>query len=321
MTSSSGTSKQSITAILLVGLALFFLEAPAHAAFPGKNGKIIFTADPSGSWQIYTINPDGTGMHQVTHLAPTSWELWGPQFSPDGKKIVFAYGEGNAGPDVYVINTDGTGLKRLTHNNGSGFARWLPDGSRIVFVTIAPLTGQGIIATMRPDGSDVVSLTSQFELGNYLPTYSPDGAAISFGSSIGGLVSAAWIMDAHGRHQKRLTAPPIEAAPNDFSPDGQLILFWSHNSSPLPTAIWQMNIDGAHKVPLTFPGPKHDLDPNYSPDGSKIVFASDRMSNNRSLDLFTMNADGTDIKRIATGLTVGGCPDENCVFPSWGPKP
>lgn len=311
----------SITMVLLSVLALLCTGKPAHAASRGNNGRILFVADTGGSWQIYTINPDGTGMHQVTHLPPTSWEGWEPQFSPDGKKIVFAYGNGNAGPDVYVISADGKGLQRLTHNNGSGFARWSPDGSRILFITIAPLTGQGIIATMRPDGSDVISLTSQFELGNYLPTYSPDGSAITFGSSIGGLVTAAWIMDADGKHQRRLTAPPTEAAPNDFSPDGQFILFWSHNSSPLPTAIWRMNSDGTHQVQLTHPGSKHDLDPNYSPDGSKIVFASDRMSNDRSLDVFTMNADGTDIKRIATRLTLGGCPDQNCVTPSWGPKP
>lgn len=34
-----------------------------------------------------------------------------------------------------------------------------------------------------------------------------------------------------------------------------------------------------------------------------------------------MNADGTDIRRIASGITIGGCPDRNCVTPSWGPKP
>jgi len=71
---------------------------------------------------------------------------------------------------------------------------------------------------------------------------------------------------------------------------------------------------------LTHSRGHHDLDASYSPDGTKIVFASDRLSSNASLDLFTMNADGSNIKRVATGLTVGGCPDQNCVTPSWGPK-
>jgi Tol biopolymer transport system component len=56
-----------------------------------------------------------------------------------------------------------------------------------------------------------------------------------------------------------------------------------------------------------------DLPYGYSPDGAKIVFVSDRMSSDGSLDLYTANSDGGNIKRIAAGLTVGGCPDRGCV--------
>ena len=94
---------------------------------------------------------------------------------------------------------------------------------------------------------------------------------------------------------------------------------WNHNSTSLPTSIFAMNIDGSHIRLLTNSGGHHDLGPVYSPDETKIVFASDRLSTDTSLDLFTMNA--PVIKRIATGLTVGGCPSQNCVGPSWGPKP
>jgi Tol biopolymer transport system component len=64
-----------------------------------------------------------------------------------------------------------------------------------------------------------------------------------------------------------------------------------------------------------------DVYPNYSPDGAKIVFASDRMSSDGSLDIFTINADGSNLTRIATGVTVGGCADKNCVTPAWGRRP
>ena len=60
-----------------------------------------------------------------------------------------------------------------------------------------------------------------------------------------------------------------------------------------------------------FPQTHHDIDADYSPDGTKIVFASDRLSSDGSLDLFVMNADGSNIQRIATG---------NCMTPNWGPK-
>ena len=68
-------------------------------------------------------------------------------------------------------------------------------------------------------------------------------------------------------------------------------------------------------------GSTHDVSPNYSPDGGAIVFASDRLSSDGSLDLFTMKADGSDMQRILTGITVGGCPDNGRVTPAWGRKP
>ena len=67
---------------LLVGLSIITL--PASASFPGKNGRIAFVLGPD----IYTMNPDGSDIRQLTNLGPDSsafWESW----SPDGKLIVF----------------------------------------------------------------------------------------------------------------------------------------------------------------------------------------------------------------------------------------
>ena len=60
-------------------------------------------------------------------------------------------------------------------------------------------------------------------------------------------------------------------------------------------------------------GVSHDVLPYYSPDGTRIVFGSDRMSTEGTLDLFAINADGSGLTRIATGITVGGCVGKNCV--------
>jgi Tol biopolymer transport system component len=82
--------------------------------------------------------------------------------------------------------------------------------------------------------------------------------------------------------------------------------------------------DGSGITRLTDAGPLHDVQPGYSPDGTKIVFVSDRMSpaGEHDQDLYVMNADGSGIARIARGITVGGCPDDDdCVNPDWGPMP
>jgi Tol biopolymer transport system component len=141
---------------------------------------------------------------------------------------------------------------------------------------------------MQADGTGSISdLTSDF-WGAFLSTYTPDGSRMTFNSTQGGFVSVVWIV-----------------------------------STPVtPIAVFRMNLDGRGLTKLSDPGKgHHDIPGTYSPDGTKIVFASDRLSNNLSLDLFIMNGDGSDIHRIASGLTVGGCPDGNCVTPSWGPTP
>jgi Tol biopolymer transport system component len=122
-----------------------------------------------------------------------------------------------------------------------------------------------------------------------------------------------------------LTQAPIKAGEISApSADGKHVVFISNQNTPpaLPNTIHVMNLDGTGIKHLTQPiGNSHDVSPNYSFDGTKIVFASDRMSSDGSLDIFTMNADGSGLTRVATGITVGGCADKNCVTPAWGRKP
>lgn len=62
--------------ILVAGLAS--AAVPAGAAFPGANGKIAFTSDrntgagvvnPEGDSEIFAMNPDGSGVEQLTKNA------------------------------------------------------------------------------------------------------------------------------------------------------------------------------------------------------------------------------------------------------------
>ena len=48
-------------------LGVLAVGGPAtHATFPDRNGRIAFPEKRSGA-EIYTIKPDGTGFHRLTH--------------------------------------------------------------------------------------------------------------------------------------------------------------------------------------------------------------------------------------------------------------
>ncbi len=84
--------------------------------------------------EVYVANADGSDVKQITFLAGANWA---PNFTPDGKKIIFAsnheYPRGFPF-NLYLINLDGTGLERISHDGGfDAFPAFTPDGKQIIF--------------------------------------------------------------------------------------------------------------------------------------------------------------------------------------------
>lgn len=310
------TESSSLLSKIIWVLVFALLNAiPSMATYAGKNGRIAFASNGNGSTQIYTANPDGTDLFQVTNLPAADNPLaWALDYSPDGRRIVFSHDMTGA-LELYVVNVDGTGLLQITHDNEEdAWPRWSPDGEHIVFGRLTDLSsdvpgfGVHVITTIRADGINQELLSSRV-WDSYEPEYTTDGKHIVFGSNFGGYVSTVWIMDAHGKRPKRLTAAEIEAGGIDVSPDGRQIVFHDHQNSANPSSIFTMNIDGTQVTPLTTRG-HFDLQPAYSPDGTKILFLSDRASPG-SLDAFVMDSNGSHLRRIVEGAS----------WPDWGPEP
>ncbi|MBT5721810.1 MAG: hypothetical protein HOI72_06425 [Candidatus Marinimicrobia bacterium] len=98
----------------------------------------------------------------------------------------------------------------------------------------------------------------------------------------------------------------------DVAPDGQSIIypkyrFGQHQS--LQFGIWKLDIESKKKTLLT-PHMRANY-PQYSPDGSKIVFVAHE---NSTTQLYTMNADGSDIKPLT--MNQG---DTQIITPMWRP--
>ena len=145
-------------AALAVAVSSLVQEArPAHAAFPGANGRIVFDTNRDGNEEIYAMNPNGT--NQVNLTKYPSANDFDPAVSPDGTKIAFT--STRAGdPDIWVMNADGSNQQHLTTSTASDTdPSWSPDGKQIVFVS--DRTGNPDIWVMNAsDGSILDNLTA-----------------------------------------------------------------------------------------------------------------------------------------------------------------
>lgn len=114
--------------------------------------------------------------------------------------------------------------------------------------------------------------------------------------------------------ERVLTDNPVRDGDPSWSPDGTRIAFESYRDDG--SELYVMNWDGTGVTRLTFNGPAEDRGSSWSPDGSKIAFHSARFPatgpGHSSLEIFTMNADGSN----QTRLTENTFQDS---LPSWSP--
>ena len=138
-----------------------------------------------------------------------------------------------------------------------------------------------------------------------VPTWSPDGRRIAFGSGRDGN-REIYVMNADSSGVTRLTDnDAIDSGPA-WSPDGRRIAFSSTRDDNFE--VYVMNADGSGITRLTN-NDARDWHPAWSPDGRRIAFESNRDGN---VEIYVMNADGSGVIR----LTYNGAADFS---PAWSP--
>ncbi len=161
--------------------------------------------------QVLLVELRSAEMSQVTHgTIPAS----APEFSPDGRRIVFARRTRRPGAGIFTVGLDGSGLRELTSRH-DGAPSFSPSGRRIVFNRSSR---RGVsIFSMRADGSRVKRLTR----GDFLdrgPVYSPSGRRIVFSRAGEGRNDDLFTMRSGGGGLRLLYASRGELF-SDFAPD------------------------------------------------------------------------------------------------------
>jgi dipeptidyl aminopeptidase/acylaminoacyl peptidase len=208
-----------------------------------------------------------------------------PQWSPDGKWILFETGRRGKG-DIAVVSKDGLSTDILTASPADeGSAAWSPDGSRIAYVERSPEYFSGRLAiaefatsTGRFKGESKVLYTAKEDRGGgwaiRTPEWSPDGKSLAVVLQQSGW-NKIYLIPAEGGEPHAVTTGDSEDADPVFSHDGRYLAFVSNRNDPEERHIWIASPDGSHLHQLAAVSPGVEGDPIWSPDGHRIYFLHD----------------------------------------------
>jgi Tol biopolymer transport system component len=290
----------SLSALALALLSLAVAAPHAHAAFPGRNGRIVVTSQGLAAGCEYTcdpllelisLNPDGSDVRRLE--VPHSFD---PAASPDGRRLAFQREGG-----IWTSDADGSHPRRLTDFGVQ--PSWSPDGRQIVLAT--------------PGGGDLYMVASgggrprRLGTAGSSPAWSPDGRTIAY-LVLGGSHGDVYVTDPRGRRPHRLYRPPFAGGTVnalDWSPDGRnlvvemRITLLGRAAAPGDprryVGIGVLSRDGRKYKRLT----KTGFNPVWSPDGRRI--ALDRPGD-RGPVLWMMDGRGRHQRKLLARESRGG---------------
>ncbi|HEX4947970.1 MAG TPA: S9 family peptidase, partial [Blastocatellia bacterium] len=212
-----------------------------------------------------------------------------PQFSPDGKRLVYTISEWDRKENrrvshIYLVSSEGGKVTKLTNGEkGESAPQWSPDGTRIAFLADRDKGAQ--IWMIPADGGEAEKLTSE-ENSVQGFRWSPDGKAMAF-------ITRDVPKDKDAREKRRKDKFDTITVDHDLN--------YAH--------LWTINVATKDKMRLT-EGAFSVQTPQWSPDGQWIVFAASKagaqesiftdISDDRNSDLFVVAASGGTARKLTT---------------------
>ncbi|HWJ51170.1 MAG TPA: hypothetical protein VNR42_09125, partial [Solirubrobacteraceae bacterium] len=249
-----------------------------------------------------------------------------PAWSPDGRWLAFTgvvdrhSKRIEPSTDIFVVRADGSGLRRLTRTGSAGEPVWSPRGRTIVFAELTHVGNPNVVTSfaaplmrVNRDGKDVRRLTPLVRgQVDRLGSFSPDGKRLVFTrSNVGALAYTGRIetsieaIGVDGSGLRQLVAGGSDPA---YSPDGRRIAFVTNrdhdgtirtgeDESQYANELYVMNADGTGAGRLTHSSELDELEPTWSPDGTRIAYA--RQAEGFTKTIAVINADGSCGHEIA----------------------
>ena len=212
--------------------------------------------------------------------------------------------------NIYKQEIGSPAKTRMTYGTRTDlYPAFSPDGKDILFSSNRTGPNPTLWRISLAGGGGITKITTTLA-EDYAPCVSPDDTFIVYASNPPGAEEPQiWKVNSNGLLPTQLR---VGRSPQ-LSPDGTKILFVRIDKDSNKRQLWVMSIDGSEETQLTS---NTDYDIGYakwSPDGQKIVYASDEgvdSQKRHNFDIWMMSADATN----KTQLTTNGSHDDS---PCW----
>ncbi len=216
----------------------------AAPAIASTGGRLVFvrTFRDTNIWRV-TLNASDTAATSMEQLAASSFREVFPQYSPDGKRLVFS---SNRSGSIQIWSSDADGSRAVQLTNMDPFAttgspRWSSDGQRVVFDSSA---GGGYqLYEINADGGQPNTLTTG-KSNSFIGAWSPDGRWIYFSSDRSGRLEV-WRMPSAGGTPEQFTRRGGQSA--TVSADNAWVYFTKDNGAG---GLWRIPVAGGDESRL-----------------------------------------------------------------------
>lgn len=311
-----GGMSRPIAALVAAMIVLSVSPLSAGATSSGRspsNRKVIFSMCESPGVgcrhsALFTTRADGNG--RAVRVSPPEERDTAPEWSPDGRRVVFQCDVRGAWPgrsDICVMDADGS-RRRVVVGGAPGDydPSWSPDGTQIVFSRhIAEEDAYPIssyfggpnfeLFVVGADGKGMRRLTTS-PGSDLCPDWSPDGESILY---LNGLTDDLRVIDADGSSVRSLTLSLEDEECGAWSPDGGSIVFSRYENDGQGFGSWNLHImdgDGSNVVRVGSPKEADGLGPRWSDDGKSLIFYD--LVGGEATGIFSIGVNGQKRKRV-----------------------